>query len=444
MNRRRKLGLAAALALSVGLGRTARAMEVYKSTDSTLNVGGFIQALGEMDYLHDPDRDNVRTFLFLKQTRLQLFGNVDDYKFRIDTVYGAPEQTTSASANQPVINLLDAWADIPLKFINDTTFLKAGQMPIPYSREALTYDADLDFVDRSISSLGFNPARDVGAALWTKTGKLSAVGGVYAGGGFDTLNSFVSEDDFGVPLLAARVGYNDDVDQDLFYLKSIDKTPDHLKIAAYLNGFYMHDTQVGHSTVLNVQHTCTGADAYGCGPDLLIDGNWNPFIGKGVATTEPGHWYQIGGDVAARAPLGPGALSANAEYNYGQYGNTFGTVHLAGGNASVAYYLKPFEVAVRYGILFPDSAFKDSSGFELTGVQPIHEITPALTWYVHGETFKLVADLPIVLNDPVVILKGYGAFAVNEEPDEVSSVNASNPIERQTVVAGRLMAQFRF
>src|SRR5207248_9358338 len=211
--------------------------------------------------------------------------------------------------------------------------------------------------------------RDVGATINLFPGDFTVIAGVFTGGGRDAPQRYLPEI-LGVPEVVVRAGIGD-VDTDAYVLKN-DLDPKTTKAAFFVNGLYTKDSLVGHSTVLNIKFI---------DKSILLNSNWNPYIAK--APFSQGQWWQVGADAALRTPFfGNTSLSAEAEVNWAGYSNDYGVLHAAGGRAQAGIAYKPFEVAIRYSVLFPDANFS-SGGARITGTKPMHETTPTATWYIN-------------------------------------------------------------
>jgi len=272
-------------------------------------------------------------------------------------------------------------------------------------------------------------------------GLFTLIGGVFTGGGRDVPPDHYLPEKLGIPLFAARAGIGD-LDEDPFYLTQdvhgfkgeIDRRRTG---AVFVNALYTKDTLIGHSTVLNVKL----ADK-----SLLLDGDWNPYIGK--APFSQGTWWQAGADAAGRLPLRAVELSGEAAFDFGKYSNSYGAVQMWGVRAQGAVSYRSFELALRYAMLVPDSNFSYMT-VPLTGSEPIQEITPSATWFVRGQRLKLVADLPIIINDPVFTEANVGSYAATDLPDQATvlataGVPTGNTVTRQNVYEARLMVQAQF
>lgn len=417
-------------ALLLGSTRVfAMGHEIVHNDKFDLTIGGRAQLIGYAENVADPVKDNNRLYLFLKEARLNMHGHVEEMKYNTEWAYAAEDVNGSNTS----LTLLDFAFDLPVKPLGDATWVKVGQFKIPYSRERLAYSGNMQFTDRSLDNLGFNVGRDVGVALYNMHDKFAAAAGVFTGGSRDVPQRFLPEV-LGIPLLVARIGYNDGLDKDLFSVEQNDLEINHLAKAAYINGFYMKDTRIGHDLVTDVKTS---------DKSILINKNWNPFLTQ--APLERGDYYQAGGDVAMRGPLANGmSWSSEAEINYGEFKNRYGSIHISGARVQGGIYKKPFEFALRYAALVPDETFAQGS-VQVTGKTVIHEITPAATYYIKGHDLKLVLDAPVLLHVPVFIENGVGAYVAPEQVDQVTVIKpATGSRNFQTVTEARLMFQAAF
>jgi len=404
----------------------AMGIEVVNNDDVNLNVGGRIQEVAYGQIVDDPHRDDGRAYLFLKQARLRFFGHVYDAKFDMQWV-GAAEDINGSNAG---LTLLDAWFDVPL-FNWQGSWLKVGQYRVPYGRQAVTEEGHFQFVSPSIDFLGVYLGRDVGAAVHTYHGKFAGVLSVQTGGSRGVPLRFLPEQ-LGVPLTTVRIGYNDGLDKDIFTASQNDLTPQRVTKAAYLNASYLSDTRIGHSTVLNVRTS---------DKTLLMNTNWNPFIGR--TPNKSGEYVQVGGDVAARGPIGDMAWSTEAEYNYVSFQNDHGFIDMSSVRVQAGLLKGKIEFSARYAVLFPDNNLR--SGTRRITDEPIQEVTPAISYYIRGHDNKIVLDFPVLIDVPVFIERGIGAYVATEQVDQASLLsNANNSVNRQTVPEVRIMYQLAF
>jgi Phosphate-selective porin O and P len=424
------------LGVSVGLAPLAHAeIAVVKTDSAEVDMGGMVQLLGLAQHLSDPYKNDDRVYLFMNRARLRISGHYDDVRFRMELGLGG-EDTVVATTGVS-LSLLDFSFDIPLLH-SKTTYLKVGQFKVPYGREQLTYEGNFQFADRSINNLGFVVGRDVGAAVVSQPGPMTLIGGVFTGGGRDVPPNHYLPEKLGVPLFVARVGIGN-LDGDPFLLTQDDygtalRTR---RGAVFVNGLYTKDSLIGHSTILNVKL----ADK-----SLLLDGNWNPYIGQ--APLQQGTWWQAGADAAGRMPFRAVDLSGETAFDFGKYSNTYGSVQMWGVRAQGAVSYRAFQLAFRYAYLVPDSNFAFAT-VQLTGNEAIQELTPSLTWFIRGQNLKLLADAPIIVHDPVFTEANVGSYAASDLPDQATvlatmGVPNANTVARQNVLEARLMLQAQF
>lgn len=400
-------------------------IKALESKDAELNIGVMTQVLAIGQQVDDPFKDHNRLYLFMKEARFRTNGRYQDYSFNLEFALGGEESvvvTTGVS-----LSLLDLSVNIPIGF--NGSYVKVGQFKVPYGRERLTYSGFSQFLERSVQDLGFRVGRDVGVAVTLNPAKkLTFIGGVFTGGGRDVPPQRYLPELLGIPMLVARAGWGD-VDDDLYVLHN-DLQMSAPKFAFFVNGLYTKDSAVGHSSVLNVKF----ADK-----SILLNANWNPYIGK---ISSLGQWWQVGADAALRVPAGAVNLSAEIEANWAGYSNDAGRAHVAGGRAQLGVGYQPFEVAVRYAVLFLDPSLGLNGAI---GSKPVHEITPSVAWYLSGQRLKLVADLPVLIQAPVFTEKGVGSYIGTELPDQAALLaKPANSVGRQNIVEARLMMQAAF
>jgi hypothetical protein len=429
--------------LLVGLGSFGFGMgiEVVKNDKLDLIIGGRIQVAGYGQYVQDPAASDARVYLFMKQARLNLHGQVEGIKYNTEWV-GAAEDVNGSNNG---LTLLDFSFDVPV-YKTEATWFKIGQFKVPYGRESIADEGQYQFVDNSPNFKAFNLGRDVGAAVHTYHGNLAGVLGVFTGGSRDVPLRFLPEK-LGFPMVVLRAGYNDGLDKDIFTVSQNDFNPQRTTKALYFNAMYMEDTRIGHSTVLGSR---TSEKSW------MMNANWNPYIVKGAPVPgspasfnhiDGGNFTQVGWDAAARGKFASGLVwSSEAEMDYANFTNAYGRIDLSGARIQGALLKNKIEVALRYSIVLPDDSFAATfGGRPTTGMQPIHEIAPGVTYYVRGHDFKIVADAPVLINVPVFIENRVGSYVSTEQPDQ-STVNtgAKGFMERQNVPEVRLMFQLAF
>jgi hypothetical protein len=404
-------------------------LNVLHTDKFNLDVGGMGQVLALGQVVDDPYKDNARVYLFLPKARLRLDGSYNWLSFNFQIALGGEDLVVSPNPGI-TLGLLDLAFNIA---ISPKVYLKVGQFLVPYGREQLTDPGFQDFADVSLEDVGFVVGRDVGAAIVARPGPMSLIAGVFTGGGRDEPPDHYLPERLGVPLLVARVGVGD-LDADPFYLRQSELHPDHTKYAISAGGFYTLDSTVGHSTVLNVKSS---------DKSLLIDSAWNPFIAAKAPLSQGSYW-QAEADAAVRMPFGGfWALAGEAQADYGSYSNGHGTVTMFGARVQGALVADPLQLAIRYAVLVPSDQFANG-GIPITGNEPIHEITPSLSYYILGENLKVILDFPILIHVPVFTEPGVGQYVGSELPDQASVLATGGTVGRQNVAQGRLMLEGQF
>lgn len=420
------------LVVAIGMARAAFGVELVTKDNFDLTMYGRLQMLGFAELVQDDVRGHFRVYPYVKQARMGFRGGYEKYKYDLQAAFASEEGVTSNVA----LTLLDYSVDIP---VPGGLWVKVGQFKIPYSRERLQDAGFLAFVDRSIQNQAFTVGRDVGVALHGRKGIGMGALGIFTGGGRDIPIRYLPED-LGFPMTVLRLGIDTGLDQDIWNERQTEYEPQTTKgTGLFVNGMYTKDSSIGHSTALQLKQT---------EKSLLLDPAWNPYIGK--TPFNRGDYWQVGGDLANRHPLGSYLLESELEANYGVYQNDYGNIRLSGGRAQVGVYKNPFDVALRGSVVFPDDdmGYFDSTTkktFKITSDAPYYEVVPAVTYYLKGKWAKLVLDVPVLIGVPVSQEQRIGAYVLTEQQSQTSVVaTAGNRIERQTVVQGRLMLQVSF
>lgn len=439
--------LATTLAATLGVAAWATpalAQLAPPAEPQDVRVGGRLQLMGLGEWLErESFRSQGRVVAFLKQSRLDVAARRGDLDLYAQLALGGEDVYTS-NVN---LTLLDMYAAGPL--LGDVRW-RLGQFRVPYGRELMTNGGSLAFWDRSIVAPFLQVGRDVGAALQGQAWPVALTGGVFLGGGRGVPPRYLPEI-LGIPLLVARAGIGD-VDEAPNNLKQHDHLEvDRTRQAVHWSGLFTRDSRVGHSTVLNVKN--------GFEKSLLLSPAWNPYIAKKDPVTNEapqGELFQTGVDYALRHPTDLGTLTGEAEVSYGRFANAFGSLGVLGGRAQAGLYRAPFEAAVRYAVLVPDAGFattNTTAGSPTLGQAtrilpdgaPIQEITPALTYFLDGDRFKLLVDFPVQLGAPVVLEKGIGSYNLVNQPDQAALLTTpAHTLSRQLVFQVRAGLQYAF
>jgi len=451
---------------------------VMNTDTQKLDIYGRAQMIGTGELVPDPKAANQRIYLFLNEARLGLKGQYEDlFKYEMQLDFGG-ESINGSNTN---MSLLDMVADIPIRSWGENMILKVGQFRVPYSREGLTDDGYMDFTDPSIANAAAFQGRDYGLALMDNFGNIRGTIGTFTGGGRNVPQRYLPEQ-IGVPYMVARVGYDNGADVDIYHVVGTDLNLKRDSKAFYVNGIFMQDTRIGHSTALGV-HTIDD--------NLLINPDYNPYLKWGdttdangavcsAITCERGHLFFLGTDGVDRHYIDDQhALELEYEANWGGYENPFGVIHIASGRAQVQYRSGKFEFGLRYAIL----SMGDNAGYLIGSAaaaaqnpayatqvggtkasgafvyneqmgEPIHEITPSVTYHFKGNHLKVVASLPLYLDAPLWIDEADGAYVFTDPtPSGATTLTndqgtvletPGNSTERRTIPEARLMLQFQF
>lgn len=453
-------------------------VHVLNTETSKLDIFGRAQLMGVGEIVPDPKANHDRIYLFLNEARLGFKGQYQDlFKYEMQLDFGG-ESINGSNTN---MSLLDMVADIPVRPWGENTILKVGQFRVPYSREGLTDEGYMDFTNPSIANAAAYQGRDYGLALMDTWGNIRGTAGTFTGGGRNVPQRYLPEQ-IGIPYMVARVGYDDGADVDIYHVVGTDQDLKRDSKAFYLNGIYMADTRIGHSTAIGV-HTIDD--------NLLIDSNYNPYLKWGdttarngalcsAITCERGQLFFLGTDGVVRHYIDDQhSLELEYEGNWGGYQNRFGVIHIAAGRAQVQYRSGKFEFGLRYAILSMD----DNAGFlvgsaaaaaqnptystQVGGTsasgayvynermgEAIHEITPSVTYHFKGNNMKVVASLPLFLNAPLWIDQADGAYVfADPTPTGATTLTTDqgtvlqtvgNTTVRRTIPEARVMFQFQF
>jgi hypothetical protein len=449
-----------------------RGVTLVKNDTQALDIWGRGQMIGVGQLVPETAQgaDHERIYEFLKEARLGFNGKEGDlFNYQIEFAYGGENQNTLQS-EAGGYDLLDFVADVPVRPLGENAILKLGQFRVPYGREVLQDEGYQDFGDRSIASLATNHGRDFGLAIMDTWGNWTGTLGTFPDGGRDIAQRYLPEE-IGIPELVFRFGYNDGVDKDIYHVMGTDRNLNRDTKAAFVNGLFETDSRIGHSTAL-LSHSVDG--------NLLDSTLYNPYLQRAnnngsatcsAQTCQRAMLWNVGGDAVYRHPLGDGrAVEVEGEVDWGGFSNGSGELHIASARAQGDYQVGPWEIGLRYALLSMDThagflvfgAAPANSTYatkvpNLTGSgafdvnpqmgKPIHEIDPSITYHFKGHTMKLVADLPIYVDDPLFIDHTDGTYVFGDPTGTGQDgviANAGNVTERRTIYEPRMMFQFQF
>ncbi|MGA9522844.1 MAG: porin, partial [Myxococcaceae bacterium] len=339
----------------------------------------------------------------------------------------AGEDEAKAPSPGVSLGLLDMYVDVPLGAAGN---LRVGQFRTPYGLERLTDSGSILFADRSIANGALRIGRDMGLAYHARFGNFVGAAGLFTGGGRDVPERYLPQV-LGIPLVMARVGIDNGLYENAFAEPSANPA-EGVRYSVGLSGAYSKDTQIGHSTVMNVR---LGEKS------LLMNTNWNPLLAQ--QPMDPGSVWQAALDGAVRVPVGPGAVTGEIELQYGNYANSYGDLEIATGRAQVGYSQGIVDAAVRYAVVRPDRQMA-VGGISIAGGKPYHEVTPGLSIKLFNPGTRIVLDLPILLQAPVIQEPGIGSYVLSSQPDQTSYLSKGGSVSRMNVVQARAMFQAAF
>jgi len=259
----------------------------------------------------------------------------------------------------------------------DEVQIKVGQMKTPFTRQELTSDGALQFVDRSIVVDAFKPTYDIGAMLNGKiaNGLAYYYAGVFGGGGQTSTrntndNMFVAR--AVVNPLGDMTSYEADLDGSAKPLLSI-------------GGNYFRNT-------LNKTTTTSGSTTTNTLDNTLSNyATSSGWLGKGLATISPTGTTidkidvdSYGADLAFKWM----GLSLQGEYLLGQAESQSSNklLRAQGFYAQAGYMIIPkkLEAAFRYSYLDPNRDVKNDHVIETIG---------AVSYYFDKNNLKLQGDV---------------------------------------------------
>lgn len=416
----------------------SHAIELMNNGTDEFSLFGTGQLLGLGEYVSDdvPKKD-ARAYLFLQQARVGFQGHLADYNFYTELALGG-EEMTPGSAN-PAFTLLEMRFDAPMW---DSTFLRVGQFKSPYGAEFLTPDNQRLFTELSIANLGANMGREVGLALTQKTNALNWALGVFSGGGEDTaaLPIHALPENFGTPLMMARIGYDDTGAGPLASTQANQFKVDRTQEALYLQGAYEIDTIIGHSSVMNIK-AGEANDVYQ--QNLLLNAAWNPYL----TTADKATLYSFGVNGLVRGMVGEYALTGEFQADMDGFSDDLGSLMMYTARIQGSAARKPWEFAVRVAALAPDTNMGPNGFAGTIGSKPFYEITPAISYYLKDWS-KLIFEFQGLVNVPVAHEPGDGDYVLSDMPSQTTysagTKTLPDAITRNFVPEGKVMWQISF
>ncbi len=420
----------------------AGSMQVGAS-DVKLQFGGLIRPLWLVQRVDDPYRHKTQIFHFLRTARLSVRAEYKDLSFYSElTLAGREAEIPLSPATNPTwglnATLLDFYGDVRLPFVPGT-FVRLGQFKVPFGREQLLKYRDMDFADRSLVWTFVGMGRDVGGALYGTVGEaVDFALAVQTGVGRDVPERFLPEIVEMLPMIAFRVGLRSEqlkTNAFLFPYTPTESGKQMWSIAA--NVLYLKDALTGHSTVLNVRAK---------DKPLLLQPVWNPYIGR--RPLEAGEGLALSVDGMVSLPVDPLQLRIEAEGTWARYKNDYGELSVLGAWAAALVELDNFTGGIRYSFVRPDTAMGAGVSRDFPqpiGDQLISELIPMVSFRFLENRLKLLFEVPIWLDVPVVIEKDVGVYVLTQQWDQLRIIaTAGNRVERQNIIGVRASVQMGF
>src|SRR5271157_2230537 len=284
----------------------AHALEVVNTDNLQMSVGGLIQVMGEMEYVSDdPVSNQFRVYLWNVADQLYTSGAYNGFDWRLATTYGGTANPASTTNANGLLDLTDAYVDIPL--IENAMYLKVGQFKDPTNLESATDDSYMLFTEKSPNfNLFFNSGYEMGLALFDHFGHFDSALGLVQGA--PNLPQRFLPEQLQLPLpMFLRVGYSNGISDDPFHQRQTGfEKVDNLQYAVHLNGFVAANSDAGHGSLFGEMGNGLGAFLYNqdYNGNVLLSSVFNPYMGvAGSGQPVSGLYYQADLDFQVRAPL---------------------------------------------------------------------------------------------------------------------------------------------
>ena len=182
--------------------------------------------------------------------QLYISGAYKGFAGRLATTYGGTTNAASASNLNGILDLTDAYVDIPL--IGNSMYLKVGQFKDPTNLESATDISYMLFTEKSPNfNLFFSSGYEMGLVLVGHFGNFDGALGIVQGAP-DLPQRFLPEQLY-LPLpMLLRVGYSNGISDDPFHPRQTGfANVDSLQYAVHLNGFVAANSNAGHGTLFS-------------------------------------------------------------------------------------------------------------------------------------------------------------------------------------------------
>src|SRR5208282_5678488 len=356
----------------------AHALEVVNTDNLQMSVGGLIQVMGEGEYVSDDSVGN-RTRIYLWNTADQLYisGTYSGFDWRLATTYGGTTNPASTANANGLLDLTDAYVDIPL--IGNAMYLKVGQFKDPTNLESATDNSYMLFTEKSPDfNLFFSSGYEMGLALVGNFGNFDGVLGIVQGA--PNLPQRYLPEQLKLPLpMLLRVGYSNGISDDPFHPRQTGLAKvDDLQYAVHLNGFVAANSDAGHGSLFSEMGGGLASFLYNqdYNGNVLLSSVFNPYMSvAGSGQPVSGLYYQADLDFQVRAPLIGKTFALSGQAAMGHFGNTvqsgdtgkiLGVTVVTGNSYALNIYGavltasvqdQTWTWAVRLAMVIPDSGF---------------------------------------------------------------------------------------
>lgn len=489
---------AAGLALALVLAPVAaKAVEIYNKDGNTLDLGARFQLQGEAEDVvngsingtfgvagnpNGPSRDYFRIFLFQPENRLKLTGNLDGVGFKFENAMGGE----GFAGSNNLYDLLELSADIP---VNDNVRVVAGLSKLPNSNASASYEENMLFTSHSeLFNMFFNMGYDNTLMLKTQFGPVDFLLGTAAGVP-NLPQRYLPETLEMTPPVYTRFGIGNIKDDPTRFLEEgFDPQDGKTQWAIHANGYYVADSNAGHSTLLGNGSAQAEAPK---GPfvngNMMLSKDYNPFMGFTSGTSSLGrvyaNYWNASLDAEYRLAVGKQWFVAGGQYSVAQYTNTymsgageepiingvarnFGQITAQGAELYAGLEDDKWSIAVRGDVLLPDpqmgyTVYGNGTSTGPTNVgtftsafnaDPTYSIVfPSLAWKFN-KYLKLTAELEHNFNVAEAVDTD-GVYLLQEVPIESTLGTQANAAQKTTydpimhavyVPVGRMQLQFAF
>ena len=459
---------ASMLTVLFGLGAVAQvhALQIVNTDNLQMSVGGLIQGMGELEYVSDDSvGNNTRVYLWNVADQLYISGAYNDFRWRLATTYGGTTNAASAANLNGILDLTDAYVDVPLA--GNALYLKVGQFKDPTNLESATDNSYMLFTEKSPNfNLFFSSGYEMGLALVGNFGGLDGVLGLVQGA--PNLPQRYLPEQLQLPLpMLLRVGYSNGISDDPFHPRQTGLAKvDDLQYAVHLNGFVAANSDAGHGSLFSEMGGGLASFLYNqdYNGNVLLSSVFNPYMSvAGSGQPVSGLYYQADLDFQVRAPLIGMTFTLSGQAAMGHFettvqsgdtGKILGVTVVTGNSYALNIYGavltasvqdQTWTWAVRLAMVIPDSGFQGTWAPAtyaqiFSNTNPIWEVTPSVAFSFNSYC-KLTAEVMLMFNEPESV-DSDGNYVISEMPGlATGTAYQSANISASFVPIARMMLQ---